>query len=174
MKNNLTTPVNNSIRNSVKEVFNFILGLSSCLPVALIGDLMQQLDLFISVKPKKGQLQSVIVKSIEQNIHCMYRARSHLLDCSYQPALGLPETTPPLGVSPPPASLLQLTSAPRTPSPAHQCPSPQNGHASVPPSLKESGSKVTFSREPTLISPDGETFVILRAGCLYGKGLSVW
>ena len=47
---------------------------------------MQQLDVFISVKPKKGQMQSVIIKSIEQNLHCVYQARNKLLECSYQPA----------------------------------------------------------------------------------------
>ena len=52
---------------------------------AVIGDLMQQLDVFISVKPKKGQMQSVIIKSIEQNLHCVYQARNKLLECSYQP-----------------------------------------------------------------------------------------
>ena len=52
---------------------------------AVIGDLMQQLDVFISVKPKKGQMQSVIIKSIEQNLHCVYQARMKLLECSYQP-----------------------------------------------------------------------------------------
>ena len=55
------------------------------LPAAVIGDLMQQLDVFISVKPKKGQMQSVIIKSIEQNLHCVYQARNKLLECSYQP-----------------------------------------------------------------------------------------
>ena len=139
---------------------------------ALIGDLMQQLDLFISVKPKKGQLQSVIVKSIEQNIHCIYRARSYLLDCSYQPTLAVRETTPTMlavseatpatlvsGTASPHSSSVSPTPAPRSPSPSRQCPSPQNDHTpsslpSLP--LKETASKVTFSREPTLISPEGE------------------
>ena len=53
---------------------------------------MQQLDVFISVKPKKGQLQSVIIKSIEQNLHCVYQARMRLLECSYQPAQAAPPT----------------------------------------------------------------------------------
>ena len=41
---------------------------------AVIGDLMQQFDVFISVKPKAKQhtIQSVIVKSIEQNMQCVF------------------------------------------------------------------------------------------------------
>ena len=65
--------------------FNFIYILSLIFAPAVIGDLMQQLDVFISVKPKKGQMQSVIIKSIEQNLHCVYQARNKLLECSYQP-----------------------------------------------------------------------------------------
>ena len=44
---------------------------------ALIGDLMQQLDVFISVKPKAKQqtIQSVIIKSIEQNMQCVFQVR---------------------------------------------------------------------------------------------------
>ena len=52
---------------------------------ALIGELSQRHDVFISVKPKKGQLQSVIIKSIEQNIQWIYDARFKMLACSYQP-----------------------------------------------------------------------------------------
>ena len=48
---------------------------------------MQQLDVFISVKPKKGQLQSVIIKSIEQNMECVYQARLRLLECSCVPTV---------------------------------------------------------------------------------------
>ena len=130
---------------------------------ALIGDLMQKLDLFISVKPKKGQLQSVIVKSIEQNIQCMFQARSHLLDCSYQPIVTYPEATAdalvPGTTTPLSSSATPSPAPPRTPSPIHvETSSQNNSHAPSPlPPLKETGSKVTFSREPTLISPDGES-----------------
>ena len=42
--------------------------------------LMQQLDVFISVREKPRQsCISVIVKSIEQNAHCVYQARNQLL-----------------------------------------------------------------------------------------------
>ena len=41
---------------------------------------MQQLDVFISVREKPRQsCISVIVKSIEQNAHCVYQARDQLL-----------------------------------------------------------------------------------------------
>ncbi len=44
---------------------------------------MQQLDVLISVKPKPRQLiQSVIIKSIEQNMQCMYQTRLMLLECT--------------------------------------------------------------------------------------------
>ena len=47
---------------------------------------MQQLDVFISVKAKNKQpVQSVIIKSIEQNMECMYQARVKLLEYSSQP-----------------------------------------------------------------------------------------
>jgi len=131
---------------------------------------MQKLDLFISVKPKKGQLQSVIVKSIEQNMQCVFQARSHLLDCSYQPVLNyLPEVTADTltpGTTTPLSSSATPSPAPlRTPSPIHLESSSQNNNhtpSSLPP-LKETGSKVTFSREPTLISPDGEFNIILQS-----------
>lgn len=101
---------------------------------SLIGDLMQKLDLFISVKPKKGQLQSVIIKSIEQNIQCMYRARTSLLACSYQP-VSSPQPLPP-------------TSSPRaTPPPTKPPPTK--------PQLKETPSKVMFS-VPLNSTPDKE------------------
>ena len=51
---------------------------------------MQQLDVFISVKAKNKQpVQSVIIKSIEQNMQCMYQARTKLLEYSSQPTKGL-------------------------------------------------------------------------------------
>lgn len=62
---------------------------------ALIGELSQRHDVFISVKPKKGQLQSVIIKSIEQNIQWIYDARFKMLACSYQPGQqATPNITP--------------------------------------------------------------------------------
>ena len=43
------------------------------LPAAVIGQLSSELDVFVSVRPKAKQpVQSVIIKSIEQNIQCVY------------------------------------------------------------------------------------------------------
>ncbi len=66
---------------------------------------MQQLNVFISVKPKPRQpIQSVIIKSIEQNMQCMYQARMMLLECTAAPSLSILLDTPPLsgerGMSP--------------------------------------------------------------------------
>ncbi len=97
---------------------------------------MQQLDLYISVKPKKGQLWSVIIKSIEQNIQCMYRARTSLLECSYQPL-----SAPPLQATP--------TGTPTGLSPRNTPPPPVK---QIPPPLKEMPSKVTFSAD-TITTP---------------------
>jgi len=48
--------------------------------VAVISQLMQQLDVYISVRAKvKQSCVSVIVKSIEQNSHCVYQTRDYLL-----------------------------------------------------------------------------------------------
>ena len=48
--------------------------------VAVISQLMQQLDVYISVRQKvKQSCVSVIVKSIEQNSHCVYQTRDYLL-----------------------------------------------------------------------------------------------
>ncbi|XP_065891434.1 protein bicaudal C homolog 1-like [Dysidea avara] len=47
---------------------------------AVISQLMQQLDVYISVRQKvKQSCVSVIVKSIEQNSHCVYQTRDYLL-----------------------------------------------------------------------------------------------
>ena len=47
---------------------------------------MEQLDVFISVKAKQRQpIQSVIIKSIEQNMQCVYQARLRIIECSNQP-----------------------------------------------------------------------------------------
>ena len=52
---------------------------------ALIGDLMQRWDVYISIKAKQRQpIQSVIIKSIEQNMGCVYEARRRILDFSSQ------------------------------------------------------------------------------------------
>ena len=52
----------------------------ACCFVAVISQLMQQLDVYISVRPKvKQSCVSVIVKSIEQNSHCVYQTRDYLL-----------------------------------------------------------------------------------------------
>lgn len=72
-----------------------------CLPVALLFDvinegdsitsdaidrLMQSHDVFLSVKPKQKQpTQSVIIKSIEQNMECLYEARRRLIDIANRP-----------------------------------------------------------------------------------------
>ncbi|XP_064388717.1 protein bicaudal C homolog 1-B-like isoform X2 [Halichondria panicea] len=98
----------NGTVDTVLQARNELLG---CLPVvlmfdihesdkdvlssSLIGELSQRHDVFISVKPKKGQLQSVIIKSIEQNIQWIYDARFKMLACSYQPGQqATPNITP--------------------------------------------------------------------------------
>ncbi|XP_064621820.1 protein bicaudal C homolog 1-like isoform X2 [Lineus longissimus] len=56
-----------------------------------IGHLMEQLDVFISIKPKPKQpSKSVIVKSIERNSANMYEARRLLLGLERDPALPPP------------------------------------------------------------------------------------
>ena len=53
---------------------------------SVIGQLSSELDVFISIRPKAKQpVQSAIIKSIEQNILCVYKARSRLLDEAKQP-----------------------------------------------------------------------------------------
>ncbi len=84
--------------------------LSSC----KLGELSQKLDLFISVKPKKGQLQSIIIKSIEQNIQCMYRARTSLLELSYQPISSSPSSSS-FSPSPTPVALTMEPTKPFSP-----------------------------------------------------------
>ncbi|XP_061182658.1 protein bicaudal C homolog 1-like [Saccostrea echinata] len=82
------------ITGNIESVFQARQHLIGCLPLVLMFDvkneieidqahvshLMEQLDVFISVKPKPKQPnKSVIVKSIERNSANMYMARSHLL-----------------------------------------------------------------------------------------------
>ncbi|XP_076459489.1 protein bicaudal C homolog 1-B-like isoform X2 [Babylonia areolata] len=82
------------IRGSIESVFCARQHLIGCLPLVLMFDvkedieleqgrltqLMEQLDVFISVKPKPKQpSKSVIVKSIERNARNMYLARLLLL-----------------------------------------------------------------------------------------------
>ena len=46
---------------------------------------MQRWDVYISIKAKQRQpIQSVIIKSIEQNMGCVYEARRRILDFSSQ------------------------------------------------------------------------------------------
>ncbi|XP_064605068.1 protein bicaudal C homolog 1-B-like isoform X2 [Liolophura sinensis] len=93
------------ITGSIESVYLAREQLIGCLPLVLmfdvkedvevdqtrIGHLMEQLDVFISVKPKPKQpSKSVIVKSIERNATNMYMARLTLLgqdrdDSSYTP-----------------------------------------------------------------------------------------
>ena len=51
---------------------------------ALVGELMQRWDVYISIKAKRQPIQSVIIKSIEQNISCVYEARKRILEFSSQ------------------------------------------------------------------------------------------
>jgi len=54
--------------------------------VAVISQLMQQLGVYISVRRKvKESCVSVIVKSIEQNSHCVYQTRDYLLHGKQSP-----------------------------------------------------------------------------------------
>lgn len=46
----------------------------------MIGQLSTELDVFVSVRPKAKQpIQSVIIKSIEQNIQCVYEVCGYVL-----------------------------------------------------------------------------------------------
>lgn len=59
---------------------------SETISSAVIGQLSEELDVFISVRPKAKQpVQSAIIKSIEQNIQCVYKARDILLNEANQP-----------------------------------------------------------------------------------------
>eukprot|EP00731_Ephydatia_muelleri_P025842 Em0017g925a len=90
------------IRGGIEGVLLARHRLIGCLPVVLlfdlheteeetvsssvIGQLSAELDVFISVRPKAKQpVQSAIIKSIEQNMLCVYKARSRLLDEANQP-----------------------------------------------------------------------------------------
>lgn len=60
-------------------------GLGTDRQTALIGELTQNWDVYISIKAKQKHLvQSVIVKSIEQNMSCVYEARIRILEFSSQ------------------------------------------------------------------------------------------
>lgn len=64
---------------------------------------MEKYDVFISVKPKsRPQQKSVLLKSLEQNAHCIYEAREVIL--KYTPSSPSPEVppAPPLCVQAPP------------------------------------------------------------------------
>ncbi|XP_037553493.1 protein bicaudal C homolog 1 [Nematolebias whitei] len=87
--------------------------LMGCLPLVLMFDikedvevepqcitaLMEQLDVFISIKPKPKQpSKSVIVKSVERNAVNMYEARKFLLGLESN---GVPSSSPSVVLSPP-------------------------------------------------------------------------
>ena len=59
---------------------------------ALVGELMQQWDVYISIKAKKQPIHSVIIKSIEQNMTCVYEARRRILEFVSNSARGLPDS----------------------------------------------------------------------------------
>ncbi|XP_056147545.1 protein bicaudal C homolog 1-like [Lampris incognitus] len=99
--------------------------LMGCLPLVLMFDikedievepqcitaLMEQLDVFISIKPKPKQpSKSVIVKSVEKNAVNMYEARKFLLGLENN---GVSSSTPPATV---------LTPSTNGPSPSLICP----------------------------------------------------
>ncbi|XP_072164676.1 protein bicaudal C homolog 1-like [Diadema setosum] len=88
--------------------------LMGCLPLVLMFDmkdevevhttklaqLMEQLDIFISIKPKPKQPnKSVIVKSIERNAPNMYRARQILLGQECESCAANASTCPSLGLN---------------------------------------------------------------------------
>lgn len=96
--------------------------LMGCLPLVLMFDikedievepqcitsLMEQLDVFISVKPKPKQpSKSVIVKSVERNALNMYEARRYLLGLESSgvsvPSSSSNSSSPPSAPPPPPA-----------------------------------------------------------------------
>ncbi|XP_070544405.1 protein bicaudal C homolog 1-like isoform X2 [Ptychodera flava] len=91
--------------DSVILARDFLIG---CLPLVLMFDmkedievdqprtttLMEQLDVFISIKPKPKQpSKSVIVKSVERNAGNMYRARQILLGMDPESLLSLTSTS---------------------------------------------------------------------------------
>ena len=53
---------------------------------------MQQWDVYISIKAKKQPIHSVIIKSIEQNMTCVYEARRRILEFVSNSARGLPDS----------------------------------------------------------------------------------
>ncbi|XP_075894387.1 protein bicaudal C homolog 1 isoform X2 [Nelusetta ayraudi] len=107
--------------------------LMGCLPLVLMFDikedidvepqcitaLMEQLDVFISIKPKPKQpSKSVIVKSVERNAVNMYEARKFLLGLESN---GVSSPPPPSSCSSSPPSVL-LNPAPNGPSASLICP----------------------------------------------------
>ncbi|ETE63356.1 Protein bicaudal C-like 1, partial [Ophiophagus hannah] len=109
-----------------------------CLPLVLMFDmkeeidvephfitqLMEQLDVFISIKPKPKQTsKSVIVKSVERNALNMYEARKCLLGLESSGLLG--PTTLSVNTSTPPNSLLNALNSSVSPlqSPSSNTPS---------------------------------------------------
>ncbi|CAI8029150.1 Protein bicaudal C homolog 1-B [Geodia barretti] len=67
-------------------------GLGTDRQTALVGELMQQWDVYISIKAKKQPIHSVIIKSIEQNMTCVYEARRRILEFVSNSARGLPDS----------------------------------------------------------------------------------
>ncbi|XP_072546701.1 protein bicaudal C homolog 1-B [Salminus brasiliensis] len=140
------------IQGSIDAVCDARQQLMGCLPLVLMFDikeevevetqcittLMEQLDVFISIKPKPKQpSKSVIVKSVERNAENMYEARRLLLalesSCAASPS-------PPVSLSTP---VCPVTSG------APFCPGtssvPANGHSTSSPLLNPVGLDILAS-----------------------------
>ncbi|KAG8135126.1 hypothetical protein E2320_008171 [Naja naja] len=137
--------------------------LMGCLPLVLMFDmkeeidvephfitqLMEQLDVFISVKPKPKQTsKSVIVKSVERNALNMYEARKCLLGLESSGLLG--PTTLSVNTSTPPNSLLNALNSSVSPlqSPSSNTPSSTFWASSI-----ANTSTTGFSAIPHLMMP---------------------
>jgi protein bicaudal C len=122
-----------SIEGTVTDVLLARQQLIGCFPLVLMFDvtanhkelddadflqeMMQKLDVYISVKPKyKQKTKSVLIKSLEQNSHCVYEARAYILTCSPN---GSPEPVPHTTSEPSPmeASVKIVTTPVETPVP---------------------------------------------------------
>ncbi|KAG9259475.1 hypothetical protein AMEX_G27997 [Astyanax mexicanus] len=137
------------IQGSIDAVCDARQQLMGCLPLVLMFDvkeeveiethcintLMEQLDVFISIKPKPKQpSKSVIVKSVERNAENMYEARRLLLavesSCGASPSI-------PLSLSPPVSS--------EAPFPPDTSSISVNGHSPASPLLNPVGLDIFAS-----------------------------
>ncbi|KAL4640996.1 hypothetical protein GN956_G11315 [Arapaima gigas] len=135
--------------------------LMGCLPLVLMFDikedveveqqyitsLMEQLDVFISIKPKPKQpSKSVIVKSVERNAFRMYEARRFLLGLESS-GVSAPSTNSPSAVLCPVSLDILASAGLGLTSLGHMVPSPSN--TSSPPSLLNAINNSARPLQPT-------------------------